>query len=51
MILSIVKNIVKSLKPKQRSDLDEKYLAKATDMTDLERRIRHLENPNLKNWI
>lgn len=51
MILRIIKKIINSLKPKKRSQLDERYLSKATDISDLERRIRHLENPNLKNWI
>lgn len=51
MILNRLKSLAKSLLPKTQKQLEEEYLAKSQDLTDLERRVKKLENPNLSGWL
>lgn len=51
MLLNKIKTIFNAIRPKTRRDFEHEYLAQAKDLTDLERRIKHLENPNLRHWV
>jgi hypothetical protein len=49
--MNFISKVWNTIKPQSRREQDEAYLAKATDLTDLERRIKKLENDNLSGWI
>ena len=38
-------------KEKARYELEEEYLSQSVDMVDFERRMKNLENRNLKGWV
>ena len=44
------KRIWNAIKPMSYRDMEEAYYAKATDLADLERRIRMVQNNNLAGW-
>lgn len=39
------------IRPKTQLELQDEYLSQATDLADLERRMRYLQNHNLKGWV
>lgn len=49
--MNFISKIFNAIKPQSRKEREETYLAKATDLTDLERRIKKLENDNLSGWV
>jgi len=49
--MNFVSKIWNSIRPLSRKQREEAYLAQATDLTDLERRIKRLENTNLSGWV
>lgn len=49
--MNLVSKIWEAIRPMSRKEQDEAYLARATDLTDLERRIKRLENDNLSGWV
>jgi len=51
MLLETLKAVYKAIRPKTRRELEEDYLSESKDLTDLERRIKKLENNNLTGWI
>ena len=50
--MSILRKIWNSIRPKTDAEYRDEYLGMARDHGDLERRLRHLENGNLRGrWI
>lgn len=49
--MNFVSKLWDVIRPKSRREEEESYLAKATDLTDLERRMKRLENDNLSGWV
>ena len=49
--MKFVSKIWNAIKPLSRKQQEEAYLAQSTDLTDLERRIKKLENNNLSGWV
>tara|TARA_R110002072_G_scaffold238859_1_gene396559 strand:- start:495 stop:647 length:153 start_codon:yes stop_codon:yes gene_type:complete len=50
--MSIIKKIWNKVRPKTDAELRDEYLGLSKDRGDLERRLRNLENGNLRgNWI
>ena len=45
------KKIWKHIKPKTEAERIEAYLSEASDMADLERRLKKLQNVNLNGWV
>ena len=50
MIL-MVKKFFKFFGFKTMRDLQEEYLAKSTDLTDLERRLRVIQYKGMNDWV
>lgn len=51
MLLNKIKTIFNAIRPKTRRELEYEYLSASTDLADLERRVKRLENPNLRHWV
>ncbi len=49
--IKILQKIFKAMKPMSRSEREHDWLAKSTDLVDLERRQKALTNQNLKGWV
>ncbi len=49
--IKILKKVLKAMKPMSRSEREHEWLAKSTDLVDLERRQKVLTNHNLKGWV
>lgn len=49
--MNFISKLWDAIRPKSRKEQEEAYLAKATDLTDLECRMKRLENDNLSGWI
>lgn len=49
--MKFVSKLWKSIKPLSQKEREEAYFARATDLTDLERRIKKIENSNLSGWV
>lgn len=45
--MNFISKVWDMIRPKSRREIEEAYLSRATDLTDLERRIKRLENGNL----
>jgi len=45
------KKILNALTPKTQREMEEAYYAKATDLADLERRMRAVQNNQLRGWV
>lgn len=39
------------IRPKTERELQDEYLSQSADLADLERRIKYLENHNLRGWL
>lgn len=49
--MTLINKIWNTIKPLSRREREEAYLSKATDLTDLERRVRKLDDDNLSGWV
>ena len=49
--MTLIRKIWNIFKPLSHRERQEAYLSKATDLTDLERRVKRLENDNLSGWV
>ena len=53
--MKLLKRLFNKLKPKTEQERITEYLAKSTDLVDLERRQKKLiygnMNPNLRGWV
>lgn len=49
--MNFISKIWNAIKPLSRTQREEAYLAQSTDLIDLERRIKKLENNNLSGWV
>jgi hypothetical protein len=50
--MNIIKKIWNTVRPKTDAEYRDEYLGLSKDHGDLERRLRHLENGNLRGkWI
>ena len=49
--IKILQKIFKAMKPMSQSEREHEWLAKSTDLVDLERRQKVLTNKNLKGWV
>jgi len=50
-MITILKDLWFYIRPKTEKEMVEEWLAKSTDLVDLERRQKILLNPNLKGWV
>mgnify|MGYP003330214869 CR=1 FL=1 len=51
-MISIMKKLFSFIRPKTQRDYEDEYLAKSTDLIDLEIRQKKLSiNPNLSGWV
>lgn len=49
--MNILGKLFRMIKPKTQREIEEEYFSKATDLSDLERRMRKVQNQNLRGWV
>lgn len=49
--MSFIKKVYNAIRPKPQRELEDEWLSQSGTLEELERRMKMLENKNLKGWV